>query len=90
MQARDAKGILLTATPYANSADDIKNQIMLFHSSSETTIPPAEGNLEKFFRHVKNGEADLVDLLRNIKENCFLHFFFILYNHLKKYFILHR
>jgi len=66
MQARDAKGILLTATPYANSAEDIKNQIMLFHSSAETTIPPAEGNLDRFFRKVKNGEADLVDLLRNI------------------------
>ena len=66
MQARDAKAILLTATPYANSAEDIKNQIMLFHSSPETTIPPAQGNLDKFFRKVRNGDADLVDLLRNI------------------------
>ena len=66
MSARDAKGILLTATPFSNSAEDIKNQIMLFHSSSETTIPPAEGNLDRYFRKVKNGEADLVDLLRNI------------------------
>jgi len=66
MQARDAKAILLTATPYANSAEDIRNQIMLFHSSAETTIPPAEGNLDKFFLKVKKGEANLVDLLRNI------------------------
>ncbi len=66
MSARDAKGILLTATPFSNSAEDIKNQIMLFHSSPETTIPPAEGNLDKYFRKIKNGDADLVDLLRNI------------------------
>jgi superfamily II DNA or RNA helicase len=66
MSARDAKGILLTATPFSNSAEDIKNQIMLFHSSPETTIPPAEGNLDKYFRKIKKGEADLVDLLRNI------------------------
>ena len=59
MQSRDAKAILLTATPYANSPEDIKNQIMLFHTSSETTIPPAEGNLDKFFRKVKSGDADL-------------------------------
>jgi superfamily II DNA or RNA helicase len=66
MQARDAKAILLTATPYANSAEDIKNQIMLFHSSPVTTIPPAEGNLDRYFTAVKKGEANLVDLLRNI------------------------
>lgn len=67
MQARDAKAILLTATPYANKASDIKNQIMLFHQSSQTFIPPAnETDLDKYFRQVKKGEADLVDLLRNI------------------------
>lgn len=66
MSARNAKGILLTATPFSNSAEDIKNQIMLFHPSPETTIPPAEGNLDRYFRKVKKGEADPVDLLRNI------------------------
>lgn len=66
MSARNAKGILLTATPFSNSPEDIKNQIMLFHASPETTIPPAEGNLDRYFRKVKKKEADLVDLLRNI------------------------
>jgi superfamily II DNA/RNA helicase len=67
MQARDAKAILLTATPFSNTALDIKNQIMLFHPSSKTFIPPAnETDLDRYFRKIKNGEADLVDLLRNI------------------------
>jgi len=67
MQARDAKAILLTATPYANKPEDIKNQIMLFHSSPETSIPPAnETDLDRYFRLINNGKADLVDLLRNI------------------------
>jgi len=67
MRAREAKGILLTATPYANKPDDIKNQIMLFHQSEKTSIPPAnETDLEAYFREVKRGNKDLVALLRNI------------------------
>ena len=67
MQAQDAKAILLTATPYSNRELDIKNQIMLFHQTSKTFIPPAnETDLDRYFRQVKNGEASLVDLLRNI------------------------
>ena len=67
MQARDARAILLTATPFSNTADDIKNQIMLFHRSPITQIPPAnETNLDTYFKEVNNGEANLVDLLRNI------------------------
>lgn len=66
MSANNAKGILLTATPFSNSAEDIKNQVMLFHSSPETTIPPAEGNIDKYFGKVKRQEAELVDFLRNI------------------------
>ena len=67
MQARDAKAILLTATPFSNTATDIKNQIMLFHQSPKTFIPPAnETDLDRYFIQVKNEEADLVDLLRNI------------------------
>lgn len=67
MQARDASAILLTATPFSNTADDIKNQIMLFHRSAITQIPPAnETNLDTYFREVNNGVANLVDLLRNI------------------------
>lgn len=42
---------------------------MLFHLSAETTIPPAEGYLEKFFLKVRKGEANLVDLLRNKKNS---------------------
>ena len=67
MQARDAKAILLTATPYSNTATDIKNQIMLFHQTPKTLIPPAnETDLDRYFRQIKKGEAELVDLLRNI------------------------
>lgn len=67
MQARDAKAILLTATPYSNTATDIKNQIMLFHQTSKTFIPPAnETDLDRYFRQIKNGDADLTDFLRNI------------------------
>ena len=69
MQARDAKAILLTATPYSNKADDIKNQIMLFHSTPKTFIPPANTtDLNAYFRAVKAipPTADLTDLLRNI------------------------
>ena len=67
MQARDAKAILLTATPYSNNAKDIKNQIMLFHQTSKTFIPPAnETDLDKYFIQIKKKNADLTDLLRNI------------------------
>ena len=67
MAARDAKAILLTATPFSNKPEDIKNQIMLFHQSPKTFIPPAnETDLNKYFAQVKKGEADLVDLLKNI------------------------
>ena len=67
MQVREAKAILLTATPYSNTATDIKNQIMLFHQTSKTSIPPAnETDLDRYFRQVENSEADLTDLLRNI------------------------
>lgn len=67
MHARDARAILLTATPYSNDANEIKNQIMLFHTSPKTPIPPAnETDLDKFFREVEHGSANLVDLLQNI------------------------
>ena len=67
MQSQDAKAILLTATPYSNKEIDIKNQIMLFHQTPKTSIPPAnETDLDKYFRQIKNGDANLVDLLRNI------------------------
>ena len=67
MQAQDAKAILLTATPYSNKESDIKNQIMLFHQTAKTFIPPAnETDLDKYFRQIKSGDANLVDLLRNI------------------------
>ena len=67
MQAQDAKAILLTATPYSNKETDIKNQIMLFHQTPKTFIPPAnETDLDKYFIQIKQGNANLVDLLRNI------------------------
>ena len=67
MQAQEAKAILLTATPFSNTATDIKNQIMLFHQTPKTSIPPAnETDLDKYFKRVEKGDADLVDLLKNI------------------------
>ena len=67
MQAQGARAILLTATPYSNKETDIKNQIMLFHQTPQTSIPPAnETDLDRYFNDIKNGKASLVDLLRNI------------------------
>lgn len=67
MQARDARAILLTATPYSNDPQDIQNQLMLFHETTKTSIPPAnETDLAEYFRRVRDGQADLVDLLRNV------------------------
>ena len=67
VQAKNAKVILLTATPFSNTSADIKNQIMLFHQTPQTLIPPAnETDLDKYFNQVKKGEANLVDLLQNI------------------------
>ena len=67
MHARDARAILLTATPYSNDADEIKNQIMLFHTSPKTSIPPAnDTDLDKFFKLVKDDNKALVALLQNI------------------------
>lgn len=67
MHARDAKAVLLTATPFSNDDDDIKNQLMLFHQTAKTNIPPAaDTDLNDYFRRVKKGEATLVDLLQNI------------------------
>ena len=67
MSARDAKAILLTATPFSNEATDIKNQIMLFHPSPKTFIPPAnETDLDRYFREIKGDPERLVELLLNI------------------------
>jgi len=67
MHANDARAILLTATPYANTPMDIKHQVQLFHPSTITHIPPAnESNLDEYFKNVKNDKADLVEFLRNI------------------------
>ena len=67
MQAKNVKAILLTATPYSNTAKDIKNQVMLFHQTSKTFIPPAnETDLDQYFREVENEKADLTEFLKNI------------------------
>ena len=67
MTAREAKAILLTATPFSNKPEDLKNQIMLFHTSDHTFIPPANVmGLNKFFKNVKDEGANLTDLLKNI------------------------
>lgn len=67
MHANDARAVLLTATPYANTPLDIKHQIQLFHPTTKTQIPPAnESNLDTYFKDVQNNNADLIEFLRNI------------------------
>ena len=67
MHANDARAILLTATPFANTPLDIKHQVQLFHPSTITQIPPAnESNLDTYFKDVKNDNANLIDFLQNI------------------------
>lgn len=69
MHAKNAKAILLTATPFSNIASDIKNQVMLFHQTSKTLIPPAnETDLDRYFNDVENKKegVDLTDFLKNI------------------------
>jgi len=60
------KVILVTATPYNLSPDDIYHQIKLFHPQEWTEIPIDPPVLRKFFTKVKNGEKDLKDILWHI------------------------
>lgn len=67
MHANDARAVLLTATPYANTPLDIKHQIQLFHPTIKTQIPPANvSDLDTYFKNVQNNSADLIEFLRNI------------------------
>ena len=67
MLSKGAKAILLTATPFSNSEQDIKNQVMLFHKSPQTSIPPAnQTDLDEYFKQVKHNKAELSDFLKNI------------------------
>ena len=67
MVSSDAKAILLTATPFSNKTDDLKNQIMLFHTSDQTNIPPAnEIGIKRFFQKAKEDPPILTELLKNI------------------------
>jgi len=51
--------ILVTATPYNLSPDDIYWQIKLFHPAEHTDIPIDPPVLRKFFKRVEKGEENL-------------------------------
>ncbi|MFA5858851.1 MAG: helicase-related protein [Elusimicrobiota bacterium] len=60
------KVILVTATPYNLSADDIYHQLKLFHPQEITDIPIDPPNLRKYFIAVDKKERDLKELLWHV------------------------
>ena len=54
---------LLTATPRNKSANDVYNQIKLFHQDDITHLPIDPPNLKEFFRQIDKGAKRLQDLL---------------------------
>ncbi|MFW6111044.1 MAG: helicase-related protein [Thermoproteota archaeon] len=58
--------ILLSATPYTKGADDLYNQIKLFHLEDETKIPITPPKLDDFMKKVKDDQANLSELLSHI------------------------
>lgn len=60
------KVCLLTATPRANRATDIYNQIKLFHPDDVTLLPIDPPNLRRFFNGVERGEKQLQELLPHV------------------------
>ena len=72
---RGKRVILVTATPYNNSPDDILNQIKLFQSPRKSTIPNL-ANLEGFFGSLKsrlekiNRKTDYGNYINTVKDNA--------------------
>lgn len=58
--------ILLSATPYTKSPDDVLNQMKLFHLEDVTQIPITPPRLPDYFQRVKNDEASLAELLSHV------------------------
>jgi len=66
-QDEDRKVLLLTATPYGVSYDDLFNQIKLFHKTDSTDIPGADGmGIKAFQKGVENKLYQMQDLLKHI------------------------
>ena len=71
---RGKRVILVTATPYNNSPQDILSQIKLFQNSRKSTIPNLP-DLESFFRQLEkklknlDRQKDNAEYIRVVKEN---------------------
>jgi len=61
----DRRVIMLTATPMAIGADDIKNQLRLWPGNGQN-LPTGRWSFDEFFGKVKQGEANLPDMLRHV------------------------
>jgi len=60
------EAILLSATPYTTEADDVYNQLKLFHLDDVTQIPITPPNLKEFTNRVENDAANLSELLSHV------------------------
>ena len=66
-QDEDRKVLLLTATPYGVSYDDLFNQIKLFHKTDSTDIPGADGmGIKAFQKGVEIKSYHMQDMLKHI------------------------
>jgi len=65
-QDEDRKILLLTATPYGVSLDDLFNQIKLFHKTDTTEIPIGITSLKNFQRGVEKKTYRMQDILKHI------------------------
>lgn len=66
LQTSRKKVLLMTATPRNNAANDVYNQIKLFHPEDITRIPVHPPNLKEYFKTINNPETD-----RNIANQMF-------------------
>ncbi|MGD9518090.1 MAG: helicase-related protein [Armatimonadota bacterium] len=65
LERGDRKVIMLTATPMATSPSDIHSQLRLWPGNGQD-LPTGPWDLDEFFGKVRQGEADLPELLRHI------------------------
>lgn len=59
IQTGQKKVLLMTATPRNKSANDVYNQIRLFHSDDKTFIPISPPNLKEYFKVILNPETPI-------------------------------
>lgn len=58
--------LLLSATPYTKSPEDVLNQMKLFHPEDRTKIPISPPRLPEYFKRVEDGQASLSELLSHV------------------------